>query len=207
MIHTFLPNIIVYNKYPKFGIVVTQLFTFKVNAKRTHAYKKQIYNILRAIFPQSRPMFGCQPALKSSTLMLVDPVFKCFSFLHFFPVFSHFWLTKMFKRQKIWFWPANRAVWNAQKLHLGFVKCATLGIYRIGIKLRIEKWKLQISRSVEIFFLGEKSISNLKIWSSLHWLILLSNCLFSYNRVYWADLLLSIGDIIVSQKSSNGEWK
>ena len=28
--------------------------------------------------------------------------------------------------------------------------------------------------------------------SSLHWLILLSNCSFSYNGVYWINLLLSI---------------
>ena len=37
--------------------------------------------------------------------------------------------------------------------------------------------------------------------SNLHWLILLLNCSFSYSRLYWVDLLLSICDIMDSQKS------
>ena len=37
--------------------------------------------------------------------------------------------------------------------------------------------------------------------SSPHWVILLSNCLFLYNGVYWVDLMLSVCDVIVSQKS------
>ena len=47
-----------------------------------------------------------------------------------------------------------------------------------------------------------------KCWfSSLLWLNLLSKSLFSYNGVYWVDLMLSIRDVIVSQKPYNGEWK
>ena len=43
--------------------------------------------------------------------------------------------------------------------------------------------------------------------SSLHWLYLLSKSSFLYNGVYWVYLMLSICDVIVSQKRYNGEWK
>ena len=43
--------------------------------------------------------------------------------------------------------------------------------------------------------------------SSFHLLILLSNCSFSYNGVYYDCLEISICDIIVSRKGSNEEWK
>ena len=36
---------------------------------------------------------------------------------------------------------------------------------------------------------------------------LISNCLFSYNEVYWVNLLLSIWDVIVSQKSLTNNLK
>ena len=39
--------------------------------------------------------------------------------------------------------------------------------------------------------------------SSLHWLDYPSNFLFSYNGAYWIDLMLSICDVIVSQKLYN----
>ena len=44
-----------------------------------------------------------------------------------------------------------------------------------------------------------------RTWSSLHWLDLLSKSLFLYNGVYWGHLVLSIYDVIVSQKMYNGE--
>ena len=43
--------------------------------------------------------------------------------------------------------------------------------------------------------------------SSLHWIISLSFCLFSYNGVCQVVLKLSITDVIVSQKGSNGDGK
>ena len=43
--------------------------------------------------------------------------------------------------------------------------------------------------------------------SSLHCSISLSNCLFSYNGVCYNILKLSIIDVIVSQKGSNGNGK
>ena len=44
--------------------------------------------------------------------------------------------------------------------------------------------------------------------SSLHCLILLSNCSFLYNRVYRVDQVLSICDVIVSPKLCfNGKFK
>ena len=43
--------------------------------------------------------------------------------------------------------------------------------------------------------------------SSIHWLILLSFCSFLYSGVYYDVFKLSAGDVIVSQKGSNGEWK
>ena len=44
-------------------------------------------------------------------------------------------------------------------------------------------------------------------FSSLHWIVLLSNCLLSYNGVCSIVLKLSICDVTVSQKSSNGDGK
>ena len=50
------------------------------------------------------------------------------------------------------------------------------------------------------FILVNRKDKSFDCQSSLHWLILLSNCSFLYNVVYWVDLMLSICDIIVSQK-------
>ena len=41
--------------------------------------------------------------------------------------------------------------------------------------------------------------------SSLHWIILLSFCSFSYNRVCYDELKLSVSDVIFSLKGSNGD--
>ena len=43
--------------------------------------------------------------------------------------------------------------------------------------------------------------------SSLPWLISLSFCSFAYNGVYYDRFKLSISEVIVSQKSSNGDGK
>ena len=46
-----------------------------------------------------------------------------------------------------------------------------------------------------------------KVVSSLHWIIFLSFCSFSYNRVYFNWSRLSVSDVIVSQKGFNGDKK
>ena len=43
--------------------------------------------------------------------------------------------------------------------------------------------------------------------SSLHWDISISVCSFSYNGVYYDQVKLSVSEIIVSQKGSNGDRK
>ena len=45
------------------------------------------------------------------------------------------------------------------------------------------------------------------VQSSLHWTFPLSFCSFLYNGVYFDRLKLSVSDIIVSQKGSNGDGK
>ena len=51
----------------------------------------------------------------------------------------------------------------------------------------------------------EKVIINGHIMSSLHWIVPLSNCSFSYNGSYWGDQQLSIWEVIVGQKKYIGE--
>ena len=43
--------------------------------------------------------------------------------------------------------------------------------------------------------------------SSLHWIISLSFCSFSYKGLCFVKLKLSVSDVIVSQKGSNGDRK
>ena len=43
--------------------------------------------------------------------------------------------------------------------------------------------------------------------SSLHWNFSLSCCSFSYSGVYFEQLKLSVSDVIVNQKDSNGDEK
>ena len=47
----------------------------------------------------------------------------------------------------------------------------------------------------------------MKLLSSIHWVISLSFLSFSYNGVCFDKLKLSVSDIIVTQKGSNGEGK
>ena len=50
-------------------------------------------------------------------------------------------------------------------------------------------------------------VANAMCWSSLHWNISLSFCSFSYNGVCYDVSKLSVCDVIVSQKGSNGNRK
>ena len=53
---------------------------------------------------------------------------------------------------------------------------------------------------------GQRSISR-HVLSSLHWNIPLSFCSFLYNGICFGGLKLSVSDVIVSQKGSNGDRK
>ena len=62
------------------------------------------------------------------------------------------------------------------------------------------------TRDLNASFQGRRGESaRFYLASSLHWLNLLSNSSFLYNWVYWVNLMLSICEVIVSQKTYNGE--
>ena len=74
-------------------------------------------------------------------------------------------------------------------------------------------WRALLPRTVQTSIPYPKTIltlgkfDNWKVLSSLHWSFSLSFCSFLYNGVCFVGLRLSVNDVIVSQKSSNGDGK
>ena len=58
-----------------------------------------------------------------------------------------------------------------------------------------------------MIFVNLKKTRLFSFKSSLHCIISLSICLFSFNGACYDALKLSVGDIILSQKGSNGDGK
>ena len=88
------------------------------------------------------------------------------------------------------------------------VKCAGFEIQHMfwgktsSVKTTCEKWQSKNTFAEKI-----QKDKRKKSKYSLHWSISLSFCSFLYNGVCYGGLKLSVYDVIVSQKSSNGDRK
>ena len=91
-------------------------------------------------------------------------------------------------------------------------------ISALGPRLLVTKFdqRRYWARSLSTLWIANNGIllcpqqySKARFWqfSSLHWIIFLSDCSFLYNGVYQVVLKLSICDVIFSQKGSNGVGK
>ena len=139
-------------------------------------------------------------------------------------IHRYFWFCRTIIHRYFWF---CRTV-----IHRYFWFCRTVGttsfaVQSISFKFLTENWKkgtrlkkflprriflIDVSNRWNCFYIHTSPhllpFSGIfPVPSSLHWLDLCSNFAFYYQGVYWVDLLLSICDIIVSQKPYNGEWK
>ena len=71
-------------------------------------------------------------------------------------------------------------------------------------------WSLILTKMINFvfkFYNLNAAIVQYYFLSSLHWSISLSFCSFLYNGVYYDVLKLSLSDVIVVQKGSNGDRK
>ena len=112
-------------------------------------------------------------------------------------VFTHLAVIKV-KKIRILLIVVKTVGWNVQDSKFNI--CS--GEKTSSVKTTCEKWQSKNTFAEKI-----QKDKRKKSKYSLHWSISLSFCSFLYNGVCYGGLKLSVYDVIVSQKSSNGDRK